>query len=461
MYRITRYFSIASLASIVLAALLLGLLYRYTAIRGIVHLGEIKNAEVAETVLADIKPRLLRYLASVEHIDKPGAVITALDGRLTNAIQGIMQADKQVVRVKIYNKQGIVVFSTKTSQIGQDQREPSSGDKSENTGFQAAINGKVVSRVVYRDAFDYFKQPTEEDNLMQTYIPVRRSVAATIQGVLEIYTDVTPLVDYAEYTQVEVVGITAVILALLYVTLLVVVRRAEKIMEGQQNIIRERTETLEVLSAQLLTAEENEKKRLADELHEDVAQMLSAIKFQVEHAVQVAAQQSPEENAKSLASLVATVQEAIRKVSAMAMDLRPPSLDDLGVVTTIDWYLRQFQSHHPEILLESDIEIEESAVSRALKIIIYRIVQETLDNLAKFSMANLISVHLSKIDNNIALTIEDNGGMYRSGKTAASNTNARRTWLYAIEERAVLSGGTVSRENNAAGGRRIRFIWPV
>ena len=461
MYRITRYFSIASLASIVLAAVLLALFSRYMAIKGIVHLGEKSNAEVAQAALNAVKPHVLRYLAAVEQIDKPGTDIDPLDTRLARTISDIMDTYEAVVRVKIYNKHGIVVFSTKTSQIGHDQIERSSDDVNVNTGFTSAMNGRVASKLVYRDAFNPFKQPTNDDNLLQTYIPVRRSVTAPVQGVFEIYTDVAPLVDYAQYTQVEIAGVTAIILALLYLTLLVIVRRSEKIMEAQQNTIRERTETLEVLSAQLLTAGENEKKRLAEELHEDVAQTLSAIKFQVEHAVQVATQQSAEENAKSLASIVAAVQDAIRKVSAMAMDLRPPSLDDLGVVTTIDWYLRKFQSRHPEILLESNIEIEESEVSHALKIILYRIVQEMLENLAKFSMANLVSLHLGKIDNNIALIVEDNGGMYRSGETGAPGKNEKRIWLSAIEQRAVLSGGTVALEHNPAGGYRMRFAWPA
>lgn len=461
MYRIMRYFSIASLVSIVLAALLLSLSYRFTAIKGIAYLGEKSSVELAETALSPIKPHILKYLAEMEHIDKPGAITNPLDTRLAKTISDIMEADQEVVRVKIYNKHGIVVFSTKTSQIGHDQPQKSNDDVTKNAGFAAAINGKVSNKLVYRDAFNPFRQPTEEDNLLQTYIPVRRTVTAPIQGVFEVYTDVTPLVDYAQYMQIAIAGVTAVILALLYLTLLVIVRRAERIMEAQQNTIRERTETLELLSAQLLTAEENEKKRLADELHEDVAQTLSAVKFQVERAAQVAEQQSAEEHAKSLASIVSAVQDAIRKVSTMAMDLRPPSLDDLGVVATIEWHLRKFRSYHPEILLESEIEIEESEVSRSLKIIIYRIIQETLESLAKFEMANLVSMHLGKIDNNVTLTIEDNGRMYRSGEAAVSAKNEKRIWLYAIEERAVLSGGAVSRENNTAGGHRIRFTWPA
>lgn len=460
MYRILRNFSIASLISIVLAALLLALFYRHEAIKGIEYITERSNVEVAQTALRPVNSRLVKYLASVAHIDKPGAVIGPLDARLEKTIEDLMTADDNVVLIKIYNRHGIVVFSTKTSQIGQDQREISSNDKYENAGFKSAINGRIASRLIYHDAFNLFKQTTEADNLTQTYIPVRRTVTAPIQGVFEIYTDVRPLVDYAQYTQIAIAGVMLIILTLLYLTLLVIVRRAEKIIASQQTTIRERTETLELLSAQLLTAQENERKRLASELNEDVAQTLSALKFQVEHACQVAREQSTEENTRSLASIITTIQNAIQKVSAMAMDLRPPSLDDLGVVATINWFIRKFQSLHPEIKVELQTEIDEDKVSRALRIIIYRIIQETLENLATYALTNFIRIRLDRTEDIIALTIEDDGGMHKSNDVNSWKKDDKRIWLHAIEERALLSGGTVFIENKASGGYRKRFTWP-
>ena len=459
MYRILRYFSIASLASIVLASILLTLLYRHVAIKGIEHAGEKINTELAKTVLSSIKTPLADYLASVASIDKPGAVIKPINARLERAIQGMM-SESNVVRIKIYNRHGIVVFSTKTSQIGSGQVEDSNHGRHENPGFMSAIKGTVASKLVYRDSFNPFDQTTEEDNLIQTYVPVRRAVRAPILGVFEIYTDVNPPVAYAEYTEITTAVGASIILILLYLALLFIVRRAEKIIVSQQGIIRERTETLELLSAQLLTAQEVEKKRLASELNEGVAQTLSAIKYQVEHACQIAGQQSVDETAKSLAAIVTAIQNEIQKISAMAMDLRPPSLDDLGVVATIKWYFRQFQSRYPEIHVQSEISIRENEVSRALKIIIYRIIQEALENIAKFALANRINVQLNNKNGNIALTIEDNGRMYKLGEKSVDMGKEKRIWFYAIEERAVLSGGAVSIVNGASGGSKIQIMWP-
>lgn len=458
MYRIMRYFSIASLASIGLATLLITLIYRQMAIHGITNLGEKINVELAHTALHPVRAELLRYLATVGNIDEPGAVVPRVGADLERDIQDVM-ADTAVVRIKIYNRRGIVVFSTKSGEIGRNQLEH--GDRYENKGFKSAIDGKEANKLVYVDAFNIFTAGDEDDNLMQTYLPLRRTVTAPVEGVFEIYTDARPLVDYAQYTQIAVASVAAIIMALLYLVLLMIVRRAEKVIDSQESTIRDRTHTLELLSAQLLTAQESERAHLADALNEDIAQTLSGINFQVERASNLVETQSTEENVKSLTAITSAVQDAIRKVSAMAMDLRPPSLDDLGVVATLHWYLREYQSRHPEIQLDSNITLQEGDVSRPLKVIIYRIVHEALESIAKYSLPNQVSVSLSKGADEIRLGIEDGGRLYASGEAARQAGEGKRIWLHALQERAVLSGGSVSVEDTAAQGYRINFTWEV
>jgi signal transduction histidine kinase len=452
MFKILRYFSIASFISIALAAALLGLFYREVAITGIVHLGEQSNKALAQTALNSVRPELVEYLAAVANIEKESTPVRPFGAELDHAIQGIMNGTT-VVRIKIYNQHGIVVFSTKTAQIGRDQHD--------NPGFLSALGGQVSSKLIYHDTLNPFDQVTEDDNLIQTYLPVRRTSTEPIQGVFEIYTDVNNLVAQAERTQIAIIVGCGVILVLLYAALFFIVRRAASIIETQQHTIHERTKTLELLSAQLLTGQENERKRIAGDLHESVAQTLSAIKLQVEDLCHLAGRRSADENTKALEAVVAIIQSAIQEVRTMAMDLRPPSLDDLGVVATINWHCRQFQSLHPEIRVELEIEIEESEVSPALKIIIYRIIQETLDVLVKHALANLARIRLDRTDNCIALTIEDNGRMYKSGEASTQNDAGKKIWLAAIGNRAVLSGGTYSIETNAMDGTRFRLTWPV
>lgn len=458
MYKLMRHFSLASLAGIVLATFLITLIYRQMAINGITALGEKINVELAHTALSPVKPQLLNFLASVRDIDEPGTHIPPLNIDLAQNVRDVME-DTAVIHIKIYNRHGIVVFSTKPDEVGRSQLE--AGDRYENRGFRAAVRGREANKLVYVDALNVFTTKSEDQNMMQTYLPLRRSITAPVEGVFEIYTDAQPLVDYAQYTQLAVAGVTATIMALLYLTLLMVVRRAEKTIESQQNIIRDRTETLELLSAQLLTAQEVEKARLADVLHEDIAQTLSAIQFQAEHSRALVQQQQPGEYSNALAAIISSVQDALRKVRAMAMELRPPSLDDLGVIATLHWYLREYQSHHPETRVQTDITIGETDVSRALKVIIYRLVQEMLDNLARYAAPSAVRVTLTKSNQKIALFVEDSGWMYQHGNAAARQDSRERIWMQAIEERAVLSGAIVTVQDKGADGHGISFTWDV
>lgn len=456
MYRLMRHFSLASLTGIVLAAFLITLIYRQMAINGITALGEKINVELAHTALSPVKPQLLKFLTSVQDIDTSGTRIPPLNIDLAKNVRDVME-DTAVIRIKIYNRHGIVVFSTKPGEVGKNRLKYN--DKYEYRGFQGAIRGKEVNKLVYVDALNAFAEKSEDQNLMQTYLPLRRAITAPVEGVFEIYTDAQPLVDYAQYTQLAVAGVTATIMALLYLTLLMVVRRAEKTIDSQQNIIRDRTETLELLSAQLLTAQEVEKARLADVLHEDIAQTLSTIQFQAEHSRVSVQQQQPGEYTNALTAIISSVQDALRKVRAMAMELRPPSLDDLGVIATLHWYLREYQSDHPETHVQTDITIGEADVSRALKVIIYRLVQEMLENLARYAAPSFVRVTLTKRNQNIALVVEDSGWMYQRANAAAHQDSRERIWIQAIEERAVLSGAIVTIQDKGPDGHGISFTW--
>jgi signal transduction histidine kinase len=457
MYRLSRHFSLASLTSIVLATLAITLVYRHMAVTGMAHLSKKINLEVVDTALNPIQPRLLAYLSTVANMDKPRVGFTPYhSAAFEQVVESIMQ-DVAVTRIKIYNQHGVVVYSTRPIDIGK--AAGALGNNNESRGVASALKGKIQHALIHRDAFNLLGSPTKSDNLMQTYVPLRRTATSPVLGVFEVYTDITPLVEYAQYTQIAVAAVTAAIMAVLYLILVAYVRRADKIIVSQQGTIRERTETLQLLSAQLLTSQENEKKRVANELNEEIAQILSAVKFQIEHAARVAERRSVDSSARTLASAVGAIQDAIRKLNAIAMDLRPTSLDDLGVIATVDWYARKFRSRYPGIALELDFRIEEKQVSQPLKVIIYRIIQEMLDNLARYSVATRIRMSLVKADNAIALSIENDARLHHPGDSPAEGKHENWTWRHTVEERAVLAGGTVSTENGDAGAFRIRFAW--
>ncbi|HEY5682657.1 MAG TPA: EAL domain-containing protein, partial [Sulfuricaulis sp.] len=135
-----------------------------------------------------------------------------------------------VVKVKIYNMSGLTVYSTEPQQIGEN--------KAGNTGFQKAKAGQTESELVFRDHFSATEQILENRNLLSSYIPVRRVATGPVEGVFEIYTDVTPLVADIERTQYTVLGGVIFLLLLLYLFLLMIVRRADNIIRTHENAER-------------------------------------------------------------------------------------------------------------------------------------------------------------------------------------------------------------------------------
>lgn len=438
-FKLLPFFSISSLLGIVAAAVLVTLLYRQTAIAALVDLGERQNIGLAQTALNSVHDRLSVYLRRAnDGTQAAAAEVDALEAALNIVLRGT-----GVVRIKVYCRDGTVVFSTKRSQIGRDQ--------SDNAAFKEALRGQIASKLIYRDTFNYFDKGTEEDNLIQTYVPVDEGSVGMALGVFEIYTDVEPLVRDISRMELLIVSGTGIIFLLLYALLLTVVHRAGNIIAHQQLTIADRNKTLELLSAQLLDAQETERKRVAFELHEGIAQTLAAIKFQLEIAVQTAVIDG-EPRTAGLGSLVKTVQGAIQEVRTMATQLRPPSLDDLGIGATLGWLARQLSEIYPDLVVEAQVNVGEERIPKPLRVIVYRVVQEALAAMTRNHVARTIQVML-----------KESGGMLRLEITdpAMSLAVPLEPDLSIARERILMSGGNFAMQASPSGGAILCAEWDL
>ena len=149
------------------------------------------------------------------------------------------------------------------------------------------------------------------------------------------------------------------------------------------------------LSMELLNAQEKERKLVAGEIHDSIGSSLSAIKFKVETALTEVADKSPE-TTTALKSVIPIVQGAIDEARRIQMNLRPSILDDLGILATIRWFCRQFESTYSDIRIKQSIKIEEHEVPDSLKTVIFRVLQEGLNNIAKHSRAKMVLLFLRK-----------------------------------------------------------------
>ena len=226
-----------------------------------------------------------------------------------------------------------------------------------------------------------------------------------------------------------------------------------------EEALRKSDKELRILSNQLLSAEEKERKRIARELHDGIGQALSAIKFSVENALLELRETTNPIDLGSLEAVIPLTQKTIEEVRRIVMDLRPSILDDLGILATIGWFCREFKNVYTGIRIETTIDIKEDEVPQHLKTIIYRILQEALNNVAKHSQANFVHLRLRKKETGMELIIHDNGRGFNLDQAMALKTSRRGFGLASMRERAELSGAAFEINSIIGRGTTVRVVW--
>jgi two-component system NarL family sensor kinase len=228
----------------------------------------------------------------------------------------------------------------------------------------------------------------------------------------------------------------------------------------QQEATRRKARQLELASIKMFNSQEQEKKLVAWKLHEGTLQTLVAIKTRVELACKRDSRGGVSENTDRLEALLPIIQDAIHDVRSIAIDLRPSSLDDLGVIPTLGWLCRKFESIDPGLLIEPQFDILEQDIPRALKISIFRVAQEALYGLAPNAGDSSVRLVLREGMDSIDLVIEGNAAV-RAMENGTPRT--AQIGLSRLQERIMQTGGKFSlartRDKRMTGG--IRVSWRV
>ena len=231
--------------------------------------------------------------------------------------------------------------------------------------------------------------------------------------------------------------------------------------ETLEERVKERTAELADLSSQLVSAQEDERRRVSYDLHDNAWQALVAIRFEMERlfsnrdGMDWAALQ--DRSKKVMAALL----EAVGKIRSMQGDLWPYVLDDIGILATIDWYCREFEKNHPGLTIERQDGLAENEIPSSAKIVIYRILQETLSNVAKHSQASRVILRLLKKDHQMEFTVEDNGLGFDPEETMVKRSPWGGLGLLNIKARTELSGGLFGVESATGKGTVVRASWSL
>jgi signal transduction histidine kinase len=208
----------------------------------------------------------------------------------------------------------------------------------------------------------------------------------------------------------------------------------------------------------LIAAQEEERGRVARELHDGVAQTLAALHLRVEA---LAARAIRPEIRDGLAELKRITQGATEEVRFLARGLRPPVLDELGLLPALTRYAEDFTRTHG---IAADVVAGGWADDRlppAVETALYRIAQEALANVARHSGATAVTVVLLREASSAQLLVEDNGAGWDVGAESGAETAYHHLGLQGMRERAALLGGAVSFESSSGSGAAVCARLPL
>lgn len=221
----------------------------------------------------------------------------------------------------------------------------------------------------------------------------------------------------------------------------------------KQRLLRSR-QTLRELSANLVAAREEERRRIARELHDELGQRLTALKLEVS-----ACQREYPDHAVSRRAqvMLAMLDETVASARRIAMDLRPLMLDDLGLPEAIDWMVKEFKRRTG---IEVETRLGEGLRNLApdLATTLYRIVQEALTNVSRHAQASRGLIDLSCSGEGLQLVIQDNGVGFAKGRLSRKSGSFG---LLGIRERVLMLGGQISVSNAPGGGARLVVDVPL
>jgi signal transduction histidine kinase len=215
-------------------------------------------------------------------------------------------------------------------------------------------------------------------------------------------------------------------------------------LEKSQQALLEKEAARTHLLSRLIDAQEDERKRIARDLHDDVGQTLTSALVSIKLLEQ---NEQAAEAQEKIAGLRQIVNEALTRVRLLSRQLRPSALDDLGLAAALERYISEFTSRYPELTIDFHSSVT-NRLSATIETPLYRIIQEAMTNAARHSGASTVSVLVTQREGRVQAIIEDNGHgfdvncMRRAGSSVG---------LHSMLERTQLLGGKLTIESNSDG----------
>jgi signal transduction histidine kinase len=214
---------------------------------------------------------------------------------------------------------------------------------------------------------------------------------------------------------------------------------------------------LKTFSRRLVEAQEEERKKIARELHDEIGQILTAVRISLQTIQRtcetVVCQPRIEES-------IVVVDEALTRVRELSLELRPALLDDLGLAAALRWYLKRY-SERTGIQSEVTSDFEDDfRLPRKLETACFRIVQEALTNVARHAEASNVKIALNRLRRAFQLKVVDDGKGFDAPGLFA-NASSQSLGLHGIQERAFAVGGNIEIQTGPGQGTCLSATFPL
>jgi PAS domain S-box-containing protein len=224
--------------------------------------------------------------------------------------------------------------------------------------------------------------------------------------------------------------------------------------------LRESEEKLRLLSRKIIEAQENERKLVAKELHDSVGGNLAAVKFALEEKLNDMDGVPPSETI-SLEKIVANIKETIMEVRRISNHLMPPMIEDLGVIATIRAYCREQEDYYQNTRITTQLNTDEDSISELLKITIFRVIQEAINNAFTHGQADKVHLSLVETEDRIELCVTDNGRGFDEENIPSNPNSISGLGLKGMVDRAEICNGTCEISSEIGKGTQIKLTLPL
>jgi signal transduction histidine kinase len=223
--------------------------------------------------------------------------------------------------------------------------------------------------------------------------------------------------------------------------------------------LEEASKIREQLLEKLISAQEEERRRIARELHDEASQSLAALVINLE-AIADTLPVRYHDTRQKLDFLKEQATQTAGGIRNLALELRPSALDDLGLSMAIDWYVKDYLTKRG---LDVKIEVigPKTKLPSYTETMLFRIIQEALTNIVKHAEASLVKVQLQLSDSVAMVQVEDNGKGFDVEATLSGEGIRRNLGLHGMAERATLLGGTFTIRSQPGQGTRLRVEMPL